>query len=191
MTMFSTGAFLSPYPGAIWAFPHLNSSLAAVSRKNPSFRISDILDVQNPSLSFPMYKLTDPLPGGAGCRTQSALGPLQAFCTSKRVHSFVSDSPRSSEQRPPKQLKFGISAILSEEFGKKSDEKGECFYNSVENKQLFYAIDKVYYILISFLTMNCKLTNLIFVFFVVLIFVLSFFRRQIAGSLSRGWFLWV
>lgn len=37
--------------------------------------------------------------------------------------------------------------------------------NSVENKQLFYAIDKVYYILISFLTMNCKLTNLIFVFF--------------------------
>lgn len=188
--MFSTGAFLSPYPGAIWAFPHLNSSLAAVSRKNPSFRISDILDVQNPSLSFPMYKLTDPLPGGAGCRTQSALGPLQAFCTSKRVHSFVSDSPRSSEQRPPKQLKFGISAILSEEFGKKSDEKGEC-YNSVENKQLFYAIDKVYYILISFLTMNCKLTNLIFVFFVVLIFFPSFFRRQIAGSLSRGWFLWV
>lgn len=178
MTMFSTGAFLSPYPGAIWAFPHLNSSLAAVSRKNPSFRISDILDVQNPSLSFPMYKLTDPLPGGAGCRTQSALGPLQAFCTSKRVHSFVSDSPRSSEQRPPKQLKFGISAILSEEFGKKSDEKGECFY-------------KVYYILISFLTMNCKLTNLIFVFFVVLIFFPSFFRRQIAGSLSRGWFLWV
>lgn len=173
--MFSTGAFLSPYPGAIWAFPHLNSSLAAVSRKNPSFRISDILDVQNPSLSFPMYKLTDPLPGGAGCRTQSALGPLQAFCTSKRVHSFVSDSPRSSEQRPPKQLKFGISAILSEEFGKKSDEKGEC-YNSVENKQLFYAIDKVYYILISFLTMNCKLTNLIFVFFVVLIFFSFFFQ---------------
>lgn len=125
MTMFSTGAFLSPYPGAIWAFPHLNSSLAAVSRKNPSFRISDILDVQNPSLSFPMYKLTDPLPDGAGCRTQSALGPLQAFCTSKRVHSFVSDSPRSSEQRPPKQLKFGISAILSEEFGKKSDEKDD------------------------------------------------------------------
>lgn len=63
--------------------------------------------------------------------------------------------------------------------------------NSVENKQLFYAIDKVYYILISFLTMNCKLTYLIFVFFVVLIFFLSFFRRQIAGSLSRGWFLWV
>lgn len=125
--MFTTscGGFLSPYPGAIWAFPHLNSSLAAVSRKNPSFRISDILDVQNPSLSFPMYKLTDAPGSGAGCRTQSALGPLQAFCTSKRVHSFVSDSPRNCEPRPPKQLKFGISAILSEEFGKKSNEKGE------------------------------------------------------------------
>ncbi|XP_022334146.1 H2.0-like homeobox protein [Crassostrea virginica] len=123
--MFTTscGGFLSPYPGAIWAFPHLNSSLAAVSRKNPSFRISDILDVQNPSLSFPMYKLTDAPGSGAGCRTQSALGPLQAFCTSKRVHSFVSDSPRNCEPRPPKQLKFGISAILSEEFGKKSNEK--------------------------------------------------------------------
>ncbi|XP_061194179.1 H2.0-like homeobox protein [Saccostrea echinata] len=127
MTMFSTscGAFLSPYPGAIWAFPHLNSSLAAVSRKNPSFRISDILDAQKPPLPFPVYKVPDTSVGGSGCRTQSALGPLQAFCTSKSVHSFVSDSlsSRNVEQRPPKQLKFGINTILSEDFGKKSEKE--------------------------------------------------------------------
>jgi hypothetical protein len=127
--MFSTscGSFLSQYPGTIWAFPHLNSSYAAASRKNPSFRISDILDVPNPSLPFPVYKVPDTPDGGSGCRTQSALGPLQAFCTSKRVHSFVSDSlsSRNVEQRPSKQLKFGINAILSEDFGKKSPEKGD------------------------------------------------------------------
>ncbi|KAK3094031.1 hypothetical protein FSP39_023183 [Pinctada imbricata] len=59
----------------------------------------------------------------------SALGPLQAFCTVKRVQNFVaqpSARPLSSpalDQSGQKQLKFGINRILSDEFGKESHEK--------------------------------------------------------------------
>lgn len=69
----------------------------------------------------------------------------------------VSKDPRSSSS-----LELVLSCRRNSE---RNLTKKVSVSNSVENKQLFYAIDKVYYILISFLTMNCKLTNLIFVFF--------------------------
>lgn len=72
------------------------------------------------------------VPHGGCQQPPSALGPLKAFCTTKRVQRYVTDGDWSGESRregegtgQPKHLKFGINRILSEDFGKKSHEKGK------------------------------------------------------------------
>ena len=95
------------------------------SRKTQSFRISDILH-PNAASTVPLALCP------AKTVPDSALGPLQAFCTVKRVQNFVAQpsvrpiSPvrQDAENNNVKDLKFGINRILSEEFGKDSHEKG-------------------------------------------------------------------
>ncbi|VDI33917.1 homeobox protein HLX1 [Mytilus galloprovincialis] len=73
-------------------------------RKPTSFHIMDILHIRQEQ------------------QTPSALGPLQDFCRTKSVENIV--SPINQERLPiigtPKDLKFGINRILSEDFGHKS-----------------------------------------------------------------------
>lgn len=65
---------------------------------------------------------------GDKCTLPSALEPLQALC-SEGPRAYRSSSPSSTsgslcKQNSPTELKFGISQILSEDFGKEKNDKG-------------------------------------------------------------------
>lgn len=70
---------------------------------------------------------------GDKCSLPSALEPLQALC-SEGPRGYRSLSPNTTKRSgctqasptPTRELKFGISQILSEDFGKEKTEKGIC-----------------------------------------------------------------
>lgn len=123
------------YPGhsgaSIWApASYSDSSFYNFSRKAQAIHISDILHFQNSINGLQQAELKNS--SHMALSQNSALGPLQAFCTTKNVQNYVSSNKSedtsncTSNQngQNSKSLKFGINRILSEEFGKTNSEKG-------------------------------------------------------------------
>ncbi|XP_021353738.1 H2.0-like homeobox protein isoform X1 [Mizuhopecten yessoensis] len=132
--MYTLGGLVCPeyHPDtSMWTHNYFHDAgLLNFSTKKPSFHVTDILHVH--SGTTPLLSCHPPGVLPPGCQqSPSALGPLKAFCTTKRVQRYVTDGEdrRTSESRAPgvtgqsKHLKFGINRILSEDFGRKSSEK--------------------------------------------------------------------
>lgn len=122
------------YPGqstaSIWApASYSDPSFYNFSRKTQPISLSDIFHFQNSLSGIQHAEIKNS--SHMTLSQNSALGPLQAFCTTKNVQNYVSSNKTDSESdcssnqngQNSKSLKFGINRILSEEFGKTNSEK--------------------------------------------------------------------
>ena len=118
-----------------WA-PFNQEHMNAVFKKGQhTFNLTEILHPASGTVSHPYS--TPAFTYGASRQSPplspktSGLAPLQALCTTG-VSAFQARSKETERREIPphssSQLKFGISRILSEDFGKKKKKKGKYLY---------------------------------------------------------------